>query len=149
MKSKKIITLIVLCLAAKLNFAQVDSSKYDLKKAILHSRSFWTGDTFYLDGHRINKREVNEMLMNSPASAYEFNEYKKFNNLTLYTAIITDAFLLTSLAAGHFKTINSKPSQISAGIGFGLIVPLVIFGSKRDKHFGRAFDLYNQQYRRY
>jgi len=144
---KKIIFIFVLSLFTTAIFAQSDSSKLASKNMIGFKRNFWTGPKFYSDDKWISRAEINEKLMNSPASANEFNFYRKDRNFETYSGIAAIAFLMAPLIANNFKTVNSTAGKVSLGIGYGMIIPLIIFRSKSNKHFGKAFNAYNQQFR--
>jgi len=144
---KSAFLFLVLSFTVALSHAQSDSSKLASNSAISYQNSFWHPAKFFVDGKQISFAEVNTKLMGFQQSANEFNEYRKYKDLTLYTGVTAIAFLVASaIATGNSSSFKNTSSKVFFGVGCGLIIPEFIFARKRNRHFNRSFTLYNQQF---
>jgi hypothetical protein len=145
---KKILLFLLLNIITTAIYAQRDSTKLPSNGMIKYSRhSFFRAGGFTVDGKQQTFSEVNTRLMNSPASAAEFKEYKKYRNLTYYMGGVAVASLLASaIVPGNSNTFKNTSSKVLFGMGLGFIIPEAIFAGKRDKHYKRSFESYNQQF---
>jgi len=109
---------------------------------------WFTSGKYVIDGNKVTFREVNTRLANYQPSANEFNEYRKYRNLTYYSGGTSILFLAASLiATGNSSTFKNTSSKVFAGIGVSFLVPEFIFSLKRNKHFRSAGTIYNQQFK--
>ncbi|MDB5008193.1 MAG: hypothetical protein JWP45_2586 [Mucilaginibacter sp.] len=147
---KKGYLIFVLILVTTLSYAQSDSSKLSSNAGPIQYKpgGVFRGGKFIINGERVNGKQVNVLLMNNPASAGEFKEFKKDRNRTDYFGIPALSFLVGSMIAGGRSNTLKGSSKIMAGIGFGLIIPEIIFAIKRNKHYKRSFIMYNQQFQK-
>lgn len=145
---KKILLFLFFNIITVLTYAQSDTSKLSSAHMIEVTKpTFFKGSKFYIDGKQQTVSEINTRLMNSPASAYEFKEYKKNRNLTYYMGGAAIACLITSaIIAGSVNKTKNTVSNVLLGAGFAFMIPEVIFGLKRNKHYGRSIESYNRQF---
>jgi hypothetical protein len=144
----KILLFLFLSFITGLTYAQSDTSKLSSTHMIEWTKpTFFKVSKFYVDGKQQTVSEINTRLMNSPASAYEYKEYKKFRNLTYYTGGICVASLITSaIIAGNSSSFKKTTGNVLLAVGYAFIIPVTIFGLKRNKHYGRSIDSYNRQF---
>lgn len=146
---RKFLLLLLLCLFARVGHTQSDSSKLSQSGPIYYSPpGFFRSGKFSINGKQQTFREVSIRLANARVSAVEFKQYEKNKSLAWYMFGAAMASLTASaIASGNSNTIN-RPGTIFLGIGCAFIVPEAIFARKRNRHYSRAFQLYNQQFKR-
>ncbi len=145
---KKYLLVLMLGFAANMSYAQSYNTLFMPDSTIQYSRhGFFRTGRFTVNGHQETKDQIFTRLMNNPASAGEFNEYKRYRNLTEYMALgVGLSLLAAAIANGNASTFKNTSSKVLAGVAFGFIIPEAIFAGKRNKHYRRSFELYNQQY---
>ena len=145
---KKILLFLFLSFITALTYAQSDTSKLSSRHMIEFTKpTFFKSGKFYIDGKQQTVREVNTLLMNSPASASEYKEFKKYRNLTTYMFAGAMSCLVASLITnGNANTYRNTPSKILLGVGCAFIIPEFIFAGKRNRHYRQSFDSYNRQF---
>jgi hypothetical protein len=144
---KKILSLLIFCFFSTIIHAQVSGSKPLSDSTIQWKKgSFWVRGSYVINDVPASKKEVFNKLKNSTASANEFKEYNKYQHLTGYTAGAVISCLVASLIVNKGSSSwNSTPSKVLFGVGCGLIIPEIVFASKRKAHLKHAVELYNQQ----
>ena len=147
---RKALLIIVLSFTTTLNYAQSGSEKMHSDSLTRSSHGiFFNNHKFTIGEKQITKNEAYAILMNYQPSAIELKEYKKYNDLTVYTGVAAVSFLVASLIANgdlQSKAFNNTSSKILLGIGCGLIIPEGVFAVNRNKHYKRSIKLYNQQF---
>jgi len=145
---KKVLLFLLLNIITTAIYAQRDSTKLSSNGMIQYSRhGFFRAGTFTINGQQQTFSEVNTRLMNSPASASEFKEYEKYRNLTYYMGGAAVASLLASaIITGNSSRFKNTSSKVLFGVGCAFIIPELIFAGKRNRHYKRSFESYNQQF---
>jgi hypothetical protein len=142
---KRVLLFVLLSFAATVTYAQKDTTRSTNGDVIHYNRAgFWESGKFTVNGNVESFNQISARLAEAKASAYEFNEYKKYRNLTYYMAGGAIACIVSSLPFNHggsaWKTSQAK---VAFGAGIGFMVPEFIFAGKRNKHFWKAVQAYN------
>jgi len=145
---KKVLLFLVLGFIAKVNYAQTDSAKLSRPGMIEYSPGgFFRSGKFLINGNEVTNDEMFTKLANYQPSAYDLKEFKKYRDLTYYSAGAALSFLTASLiATGNSSTFKNTSSKVLFGLGMGFIVPEAIFAGKRNRHWRKSVGLYNQQF---
>ena len=146
--SLKTLLMLFLTFTTTAIYAQQDSTKLSPDSVIQYR---WFGPfrlpRFTVDNKPQTSRQVYARLINYPPSAQEVKEYKKYNNLTYFMAgaciVSLSSALITTGNSNSFKNTSTK---ILFGVGCGFLIPEFIFAVKRNRHFKRSFELYNQRF---
>jgi len=144
---KKILLLLIFSFFSTIIYAQVSGSKSPSDSTIKWKKgSFWVRGNYTIGDVPASNKEVYNRLKNSTASVNEFKDYTKYQHLTGYTAGAVISCLVASLIVNKGSSSwNSTPSKVLFGIGCGLIIPEIVFASKRKAHLKHAVELYNQR----
>jgi len=142
---KKILFFLLLSFVVKVSYAQSDTAKSAPHGLIQYSRpGFFRNGKFSVDGQQETFKEITYRLANDKASAYEYNQFRKYNHLTAYMGGAAIACLISSLIVNDNNNgWKNTPAKVLVGAGFGFIIPEFIFAGKRNKHFWRSVNLYN------
>jgi len=142
---KRTLLFLLLNFVVWATYAQKDTTKSSNGDVIHYTHpGFWSSGKFTVNGNKESFKGICTRLAESNVSAPEFNEYKKYRNLTYYMAGGAIACIVSSLPMNHssggWKTTQAK---VAFGVGCGFLIPEFIFASKRNRHFWKAVQLYN------
>lgn len=145
---KKILLFLFFNIITVLTYAQSDTSKLSSAHMIQYTKpTFFKSGKFYIDGQHKTVSEINTLLMNSPASANEYEKYKKNRNLTAYMfAGAMSCLIASAITNGNSSTFKNTSSKVLLGVGCAFIIPEFIFAGKRNRHYRNSVNSYNQQF---
>lgn len=145
---KKFLSVIILSLVTTLIYAQSSGTSIYQDSLKQYSGGGFDSHKYTIGGKQITKNEAYAKLISYQQSAIEFNQYKKYNNLTIYTlgAVLTSLVASFIVNGPQSTTFNNTSSKVLLGIGVGLLIPEAIFAGQRNKHRKQSIKLYNQQF---
>ena len=136
MKKGTLFTLLLICLSTLSGLAQYQRDTIEVGKR---------SGTFYRQNRRITPGELVILTRNNPGALREMQMAK--SNHEIGSLFAYSGGLAAGFALGQ-AIVKGKGSLTLAGIGAGLMLISLPFGSAYNRHAGKAVQLYNGEIKR-
>jgi len=99
-----------------------------------------------MDGKRLSSERLEQRLNMFRSSAYEYNECKRSQNISLGATYAGLAAILAGQIVLHSNHNVANSTTTFLGLAFIVSVPIfLVFSNKSSKHFKRSIDYYNRE----